>query len=213
METLFVVGVARIGPAYFHPSSSSSSSSSHPCRNKSKIRPRRIASVRSPAISSMSSYSEEDPIEAYFAKFPSFSYRPSTDWRQLAPFNSLANHLGWSKTHRKNEFNHFKETWTQVVESEFSGSSISHYQSLCKDLDIEPIPDSVAGCKTVLREVFNIVDLVQYRKDCQQGKIASKPQKFRSLKQLSQYTSNENKYYSKHNAKAEMLRELLKKVS
>jgi hypothetical protein len=161
----------------------------------------------------MSFDSEEDPIEAYFAKFPSFSYRPSTDWRQLALFNSLANHCGWSKTHRKDEFNLFKETWTQVVESEFSGSSITHYQILCKDLDIDPVPDSVAGCKTVLREVFvNIVDLVQYRKDCQQGKIASKPQKFRSLKKLSQYTCDEGKYYPKENAKAEMLRELLKKV-
>jgi hypothetical protein len=162
----------------------------------------------------MSFDSEEDPIEAYFARFPSFSYHPSTDWRQLVPFDNLANHSGWSEKRRKSEFYRFKKTWTQVVESEFSGSSISHYQSLCVDLDIEPIPDSVAGCKTVLREVFvNIVDLMQYRKDCQHGKRASKPQKFRSLKQLSQYTRNEEKYYNKENAKAEMLRELLKKVS
>jgi hypothetical protein len=161
----------------------------------------------------MYSDSEEDPIEAFFARFPSFSYEPSPDWRQLDPFNHLAKHFRWSKNRRNSEYDRLKSTWTEVVESEFSGSSISHYQSLCKDLDIDPIPDSVTECKTALREVFvNIVDLVQYRKDRQQRRGASKPRTFRTLGQLKQYASNTGKYYNKENAKAEMLRELLKEL-
>jgi hypothetical protein len=161
----------------------------------------------------MYSDSEDDPIGAFFARFPSFSYQSSTDWRQLGPFHKLATHFHWKKPRRDIEYERLKSTWTEVVESEFSGSSISHYQSLCRDLDIDPIPDSVTECKNALREVFvNIVDLVQYRKDLEQGREASKPRTFRTLGQLRHYASNTGKYYPKENAKAEMLRELLKEL-
>src|SRR5216110_1793386 len=113
----------------------------------------------------MSSSSEDDPIEAFFAQYPSFVYQPSSDWRQVGPFNALARHCGWSKTRRKSEFKSFKRTWIRVVESEFSGSSLLHYQSLCEDLDITPIPSTMEECKSVLKGIFvNIVDLMQYRK-------------------------------------------------
>lgn len=159
----------------------------------------------------MNSDSEDDPIEAFFHKYPSFSYRPSPDWRQLGPFHALAKHCQWSKERRKTELKRLKRTWTRVVESEFSGSSILYYQSLCEDLDIIPIPDTVDECKAVLKKVFvNIVDLMQYRTDQQKGRGATKPQKFCTLKQLKEYSNKMAKYYSKEEAKAEMLRELLK---
>ena len=84
----------------------------------------------------MSESSDDDPIAQYFARFPSFNYQPSLDWRQLGPFNALAERLKWNDEHRKKEFKKFKRTWTTVVESEFSGSSLHHYQSVCRDLDI-----------------------------------------------------------------------------
>ena len=159
----------------------------------------------------MSTDSEHNPIEEFFARYRSFKYRPSSDWRQLGPFNALAKQCKWSDERRKKEFKRFKRTWTQVVESEFSGSSLSHYQSLCRDLDIKRIPDTVSECKVQLKEVFvNIVDLMQYRTDHQKGRFALKPPKFRTLEQLKEYSDQEGKYYSKEHAKAEMLRELLK---
>lgn len=159
----------------------------------------------------MSTNSENNPIAEFFVRYRSFRYRPSSDWRQLGPFNALAKHCKWSDELRKEELKRFKRTWTQVVESEFSGSSFSHYQSLCRDLDIKPIPDTVYECKAALKGVFvNIVDLMQYRTDCQKGRFARKPQKFRTLEQLKEYSGNEGKYYSKEDAKSEMLRELLK---
>lgn len=159
---------------------------------------------------------ERDPIKAYFTQYPSFKYRPSADWRQLSAFHGLAKHCRWSEKRREKQFRLFTRTWTQAVETEFGGSSISHYQSLCSDLDISPIPDTVGECKTELREVFvNIVDLMQYRKDRQMGRKTRKPRKFTTLEQLSEYSHNSRpkKLYDKNEAKAEMLRELLKILS
>ena len=159
----------------------------------------------------MSDSSDDDAIAQYFARFPSFNYRPSLDWRQLGPFDALAKRLKWEDEDKKKEFKKFKRTWTTVVESEFSGSSLPHYQSVCRDLDISPIPDNVTECKAQLKEVFvNIVDLMQYRTDRQKGRGASKPRKFQSLAQLRKYSEQSEKYYPKKEAKAEMLRELLK---
>lgn len=97
------------------------------------------------------------------------------------------------------------------MESEFSGFSLSHYQSLCEDLDITPIPKTVGECKALLRGVFvNIVDLMQYRTDRHRRRAARKPEKFRTLRQLRKYCQETGKYYSKKEAKAETLRVLLK---
>jgi hypothetical protein len=156
---------------------------------------------------------KRDPIEAYFKRHPSFNHVPSRDWRQLDRFKALARHCGWTAEQRKDEKQKLKHAWTQVVESEFTGSSISHYQNLCHELDISPIPETVAECKNELKEVFvNIVDLVQYRKDRKRGLRARTPTKFDSLEELREYSAVEEKYYPKENAKAEMLRELLKEL-
>jgi hypothetical protein len=154
---------------------------------------------------------EYDPIEAFFERHPSFNYGRSQDWRQLDRFEALAEHCGWRQKKRKYEERKLKQAWTQVVESEFSGSTISHYQSLCQDLNISPIPATVPECKNELREVFvNIVDLVQYRRECQMGLRAKKPRIFNSLQGLRDYSESKEKYYPRKDAKAEMLRELLK---
>lgn len=164
-------------------------------------------------IKATNSHSNLDPIEAFFSRYPSFNYHPSDDWRQLGPFNALAAHCGWSRDYRKIQLKHFKQRWTQVVESEFSDSSLTHYQSVCSDLDISPIPETVEGCKDELREVFvNIVDLMQYRKDRQMGLPGKKPTKFRTLAKLKNYSASTEKYYPRMEAKAQMLRELLKEL-
>ena len=100
------------------------------------------------------------------------------------------------------------------MESEFSGSSTSHYQSVCEDLDITPIPETVDECKAALRGIFvNIVDLMQYRTDRKRGRDIRKPRKFRTLKQLKDYSHEAGKFYNKEEAKADLLRELLRVLS
>lgn len=153
-----------------------------------------------------------DPIDSYFERYPDFDYHHSTtDWRQIGAFNALAAHLRWNKDRRQAEWDEFKSLWTSVVEREFQESSLDHYQSLCEDLGIDPIPESTTACKRELSQVYvNIVDLVQYRKDKRAGRFAEPPQLFDSLEELSEYSISSRKWYPRQNAKAEMLRELLK---
>jgi hypothetical protein len=150
-----------------------------------------------------------DPIESYFARFPQFRYKDSTkDWRQIQRFNALAKRLKWSKEERNTEFQILKEAWTGAVESEFEGVSILHYRALCQDLDIDPVPETVTECKHELSKVFvNIVDLMEYRR---KGRRRRKPKQFADLEELREYSHDTKKYYPKENAKAEMLRVLLK---
>jgi len=153
-----------------------------------------------------------DPIAEYFERYPTFNFRPSqTDWRQIGAFNALAQHQRWSQARRKSEFDEFKSFWIVIVETEFEDSSLEHYQNLCQDLSISPIPESITACKNALRAVYvNIVDLMQYRKDRAAGRRADLPPLFGSLEELSEYSDNEKKWYPRETAKAEMLRELLK---
>ena len=149
-----------------------------------------------------------DQIDEFFARFPEFHYSPTEEWRQLAPFNALARQQNWNKKKRNQEFRRLKRAWQEVVESEFAGSSIFHYQSLCEDLEIDPIPNTVSECKRELRTIFvNIVDLMQYRRD---GRTGRKPRRFNDVENLKEYSLSHGKYYPKESAKAEMLRELLK---
>jgi hypothetical protein len=149
-----------------------------------------------------------DTIDEYFASFPLFRYRRTTDWRQLRPFYTLARQQRWTKREREIEYRRLQEAWTGVVEPEFGGSSLEHYRSLCEDLDIDPIPGSISECKSDLKAVFvNIVDLMQYRRN---GREGEKPKRFHNLKGLKKYSEDCRKYYPKESAKAEMLRELLK---
>jgi hypothetical protein len=70
-----------------------------------------------PSLSSilgMNMDSEDNPIEDFFARYRTFKYRPSSNWRQLGPFNALAKHCKWSDERRKEEFKRFKRTWTEV---------------------------------------------------------------------------------------------------
>jgi hypothetical protein len=148
-----------------------------------------------------------DTIAEYFAEFPLFRYRPNTDWRQLRSFNALAKQQGWTQEERDIEFRRLQGAWTGVVESEFGGSSLEHYQSLCEDLDIDPIPGSISECKSELKAVFvNIVDLMQYRRNGKEGGA----KRFHNLKGLKKYSQQYGKYYPKETAKAEMLQKLLK---
>jgi hypothetical protein len=152
-----------------------------------------------------------DPIAQYFAQYPEFNYHPSPDWRQKGAFGALAGLKGWDQYTRKLEYDKLKATWTTFVEAEYSGSTLQHYQNLCDDLGINPIPGSVNECKRQLAGVFvNIVDLTQYRMDTRAGGWVSRPLLHRDLEALKNYSNKEQKWYPTENARSEMLRVLLK---
>ena len=148
------------------------------------------------------------PIENYFHRFRPIPRQRKDDWRQLGRFKALARREQWSDDERTEEWGNLQQAWTEVVEPEFEGSSIHHYQQLCDDLEIYPIPETVAECKHELKAVFvNIVDLVHYRK-C--GRKGPKAKRFAQLKLLRKYSREEKKCYPKESAKAEMLKVLLR---
>jgi hypothetical protein len=153
-----------------------------------------------------------DPIAQYFAQYPEYNYYPSSfDWRQKRAFDALAGLKGWDQPTRKLEFEKFKATWTTFVEAEYSGFTLQHYQNLCDDLGINPIPGSVNECKRQLAGVFvNIVDLTQYRMDRRAGRWVSRPLLHTDLEALRSYSNKEKKWYPPENTQSEMLRVLLK---
>lgn len=154
-----------------------------------------------------------DLMASYFAKFPTFNYHPSQidDFRQTRAFNALASHCEWSQSRRREEFEEFKQTWYNVIETEFGESTLPHYQSLCHDLGISPAPESVNECKARLSTVFvNIVDLTQFRREKRAGREPAPITLFSDLAELQTYSTENQKWYPKGAAKAEMLRVLLK---
>jgi hypothetical protein len=155
-----------------------------------------------------------DPISAYFAQYPKFSFWPSqSDWRQKGPFNALAMHERWTQAHRLAEFSKLQETWVVFVEAEFSGNTLYDYQQLCGDLGFYPIPDTIDECKEKLSTVFvNIVELVQYRIDLRHGSRPAPLRFFNSAQELREYMEANEKWCPIKNARAEILRALFRVI-
>jgi|SRR5579862_972384 len=155
-----------------------------------------------------------DPISKFYEDYPDFKYIYShnDDWRQIRAFHALAQSQRWSRQDRAVEFRRYQATWAALMEQEFSETDLADYQTLCRHLDITPIPDSKNECKRRLKEVnVNIVDLVQYRRDKRAGRYAEKPIIFESEEDLKEYSEKEDKIYPLESARSDMLRVLLKK--
>jgi len=172
-----------------------------------------LPAPRFPVSFVSSAFEMSDPIAEYFAQFPSFKfqYSSNSDWRQIDAFNALAGIKGWSQDRRRLEWVNFQNAWTHVGETEFGQSRLEHYQEICRDLGIDPVPDSINRCKEQMKKVYvNIVDLIQYRKNKRECKSQGPLTMFDNLEELKSYTEREKKHYPSENAKAELLRELLK---
>jgi hypothetical protein len=155
-----------------------------------------------------------DPIYAYFAQYPYFDFKPShSDWRQIDCFNALAQFEDWSQSHRSAEFSKLQDTWPTFVEAEFYGDTLPYYQKLCNELRIHPVPDTIPECKEKLSTVHvNIIDLVTFRVETRYGLEATPPKLFGSVQELKEYTKKEKKWYPTRNAKAEILKVLLRVI-
>ena len=136
-----------------------------------------------------------------------------SDWRQIGPFNALAEQNDWDEYRRELEFIDLKMSWTGVAEGEFEQTKLEHYQALCRDLHIR-VRESIIRCKEELRGVnVNIVDLVQYRRDRRAGRYNPGVTLFDTVQELKKYSLREAKFYPVDTAKSDMLRELLKDFS
>ena len=160
-------------------------------------------------------------IGEYFRRFPEFNFNPSlNDWRQLGPFNALAKQKCWGQIpgqipgERDVQFFDLRVFWSAIVDDEFDKTSLEHYQELCQELKIQPIPDDVDECKEELGKIHvNIVDLVQYRRDKRAGRYNPGVRTFGTEEELREYSKREKKWSPVDNAKSEMLSLLLRDFS
>ena len=120
----------------------------------------------------------------------------------------MATQLKWDQERRNQELRRFQGLWTEIAEEEFAGEFHEQYRLLCSNLSIDPVHGSMNEIKKHLREIHvNLVDLIDYRLG---GRNGQPPTLFRTGEELKSYTESENKKLPIQNARAKLLRMLLK---
>ncbi|KZM27873.1 uncharacterized protein EKO05_0004897 [Ascochyta rabiei] len=135
---------------------------------------------------------------------------PSDDFNSL--FKRLAIQEGMSKTQRRKRRN-------QAIAAEMDAAygtdvtKLEKWQELCRDVKIEPVPQSITQCKKALSKVWiNLVNLIDHRRNRNVQLII-----FPGYKQFCKYTIGDGKAYDhifpKELAKKEgFIRALLRKL-
>ncbi|KAH9985888.1 hypothetical protein BJV74DRAFT_846098 [Russula compacta] len=154
------------------------------------------------------------PLEKFFSQYPKFRHQPLNS--PVDEFNRLCREYGWGKGGSKKKSNPKKKddpkkgvdpekaaarrNFQTAMQKEFKrlyGSDekdINNWHSLCHVLKINPVPDTLPGCRAVVLEKHvNLVDLVHG--DKMEVRI------FETEKELSEYTRAEEKFFPKENAR------------
>jgi hypothetical protein len=91
-------------------------------------------------------------MSSYWSLFPDFDHNPHTSIQE--EFQRLAKQEGW-KGKGKWKKEKRREEWVKCFNSEFEthygrdASSLAGWQSLCTEVGLDIIPDSVQGCRRV----------------------------------------------------------------
>ncbi|KAF2633688.1 hypothetical protein BU25DRAFT_416862 [Macroventuria anomochaeta] len=88
---------------------------------------------------------------------------PNDDFNFM--FNRLAIKEGWSKTQRKKRRH---EAIAGEIEAIYGADTtkLEKWQELCRDVRIEPVPQSITKCKKALGSVYvNLVNLINHRRN------------------------------------------------
>ncbi|KAH8644453.1 hypothetical protein IG631_01917 [Alternaria alternata] len=109
---------------------------------------------------------------------------PSPEDDLIAKLSKLSIHQGWSK-------NEEKRRRAEVVEFEVlrhygpDKSSLAKWQELCRDVKIDPIPQSITQCKKALSRVYvNIFNILDHRNDPERYPVIT----FKNYKLFRAYT-------------------------
>ncbi|KAK2459465.1 hypothetical protein APHAL10511_008525 [Amanita phalloides] len=149
-------------------------------------------------------------IEGFFSDYPEFDYDATAPVSQ--EYRRLKEHFDWmpqSQAEKK-----AKSAFGTAMGKQFAsfyGTSvydIEAWRALCEALGVDPIPETVAECRDIVRLTHvNLVDFIDIR-------LTGKPIKiFETEKELREYTKDEGKYYPKESAKESgVLRYLLRKI-
>ncbi len=91
----------------------------------------------------------QDNVDAFFATFPAFHYRPSAPI--VAEFHRMCDFFGWRRddARRKAAHTRFKDAMVLDFNS-FYGTDVNALQSwqlLCRAVNVVPLPEDIAACR------------------------------------------------------------------
>ncbi|CAK5264090.1 unnamed protein product [Mycena citricolor] len=136
-------------------------------------------------------------MSSYWLCFPDFEHDPFVPLRQ--EFERLAREEGWGKKSRM-----FKDQWGLCGIQEFGyqfgkdENRLAGWQALCATVGVKKTPDSIAKCKTIMRNTWvNIYDLLDAKRT---GKTVLKHPSKDALRSYS-INSKPPKIFSKAQAK------------
>lgn len=153
---------------------------------------------------------DDMPLAAFFAQFASFSFNENQSSNKN--FDRLVKVMRITKNdpERRVVREGFKDALVQEFNERFGtdGNDLSNWQNLCNVLRIEPVPDTIQGCRQRVWDTHvNLVDLVDSARTGTPVKL------FASLGELTSYTLRTDKFFPKQNAyQGGLLKELLREI-
>ncbi|KAG9575942.1 hypothetical protein KCU77_g2818, partial [Aureobasidium melanogenum] len=143
---------------------------------------------------------------SYFERFPDFDHRPRHSIR--VEFNRLAKTQEWGREETKRER---ANCYNEELEGHFRRLGITdqleRLKHLCEELDIKP-RRTIAGCRKILKRTHvYLVDLMDARR------ADKKVEKFKTYKELKEYTLDTEKFYPLKRAKGETIEVLLREIN
>jgi len=91
-------------------------------------------------------------MKSYWRSFPDFDHNPHAPIKE--EFRRLAKLKGWIGNNTEKQ-RIYREEWGKCFRYEFkkhygkNASSLAGWQSLCGEVRLDPIPDTVRGCRKV----------------------------------------------------------------
>ncbi|KAI0293598.1 hypothetical protein BC826DRAFT_910617 [Russula brevipes] len=138
----------------------------------------------------------ETPLEGFFSQYSEFQSQPLNS--PVAEFNRLCKEYEWERGDPEREA--ARDDFNFAIKREFDDlygsdeNDVDNWQKLCRVLKIDPVPDTLGGCRAVVvTKHVNLVDLIEGNR--KEVRI------FETEEQLSQYTRETCKFFPKEDAK------------
>ncbi|KAJ5131384.1 uncharacterized protein N7515_007423 [Penicillium bovifimosum] len=135
------------------------------------------------------------PLDRFFQSFRGFEYNTKSSPSKI--FAQLSKRNGWKRDdeNHKSAWKRYQSALQEEVAVWFgSENDLSSWHSLCRAIEIEPLPTTCAQGVKVVRGVYvNIVDLLEWAR---KGREGLGVRKFSSLKDLRAYTKKTRKIFS-----------------
>ncbi|KAG1867071.1 hypothetical protein C8R48DRAFT_704100 [Suillus tomentosus] len=143
---------------------------------------RRSESADSRRTSTPPPVDDDMPLAAFFAQFASFSFN-----------ENQSSHKNFDRLVKVLKCDGFKDALVHEFNARFgTDNSISNWQYLCGVLRIDPVPNSVKGCRKCVWDMHvNLVDLVDSQRTGKSVKL------FASLEDLRAYTHHTRNTFPK----------------